>query len=157
MRVGTGFDIHRLVAGRRLVLGGVELPHAKGLLGHSDGDVLLHAIADALLGAAALGDIGECFPDSDPKTEGIDSRLILKHVCQLLRRHRFEIVNVDATVIAEQPKLMPHKTAIRKSIAKTLGIAVGCVGLKAKTMERLGPIGRGQAIAAQAVALVRET
>ena len=138
------------------MLGGVAVPHPKGLLGHSDGDVLLHAIADALLGAAALGDIGELFPDTDPAIEGIDSRKIVAHVIGLLAKRHLAIVNVDATVIAQEPKLAPHKIGMRRSIADMLGVPVDCVGLKAKTMERLGPIGRGEAIAAQAVALLRE-
>jgi len=156
LRVGTGFDIHRLVEGRPLVLGGVEIAYARGLLGHSDGDALLHAIADALLGAAGIGDIGELFPDTDPAIKGIDSRVIVRRVCELLSERRLEIVNVDATVIAQEPKLSEHKARIRESIAALLGIGTDRVGLKAKTMERLGAIGRGEAIAVQAVALLRE-
>jgi len=156
LRVGTGFDIHRLVPGRPLILGGVEVPCAKGLLGHSDGDVLLHALADALLGAAALGDIGELFPDSDPATEGMDSRQIIRRVREMLAQRKLQIGNVDATLIAEQPRLSAHKAAIRHSVAEALGLPTDAVGLKAKTMEQLGPIGRGEAIAAQAVALLRD-
>ena len=157
MRVGTGFDIHRLVEGRPLKLGGIEIAHPKGLLGHSDGDVLLHALADALLGAAALGDIGELFSDTDPTITGLDSKVIVIRVRDLLVERGWSIVNVDATVIAERPKLTDHKPAIRRCIAELLRIPIERVGPKAKTMEKLGPIGRGQAIAAQAVALIEES
>ena len=154
MRVGQGFDVHRLVAGRRLVIGGVEIAYDKGLLGHSDADVLLHAICDALLGAAALGDIGKHFPDTDPKYKGIDSRELLRHVAQLLADRGRRVVNVDATIIAEAPRMAPHIPRMVANIAADLGIEAHYVNVKATTTEQLGFTGRGEGIAAQAVCLV---
>jgi 2-C-methyl-D-erythritol 2,4-cyclodiphosphate synthase len=155
MRVGQGFDVHQLVAGRRLVIGGVEIPHDKGLLGHSDADVLLHAICDALLGAAALGDIGRHFPDSDPKYKGIDSRQLLRHVARLVVEHGWRVENIDATIIAEAPRMAPHIAKMVANIAVDLGIDRGCVNVKATTTEKLGFTGRGEGIAAQAICLLR--
>lgn len=154
MRIGHGYDVHRLVEGRRLVLGGVDIPHAKGLLGHSDADVLLHAIADALLGAAALGDIGQHFPDTDPQYAGADSLELLRRVGELLREHGYAVGNIDATVIAQAPKLAPHIPAMRQNIAGALGLELGCVSVKATTEERLGFTGDGSGIAAHAVCLI---
>ena len=154
LRIGQGFDVHPLVAGRRLVIGGVEIAHDKGLLGHSDADVLLHAISDALLGAAALGDIGRHFPDSDPRYRGIDSRELLRRVAGLVRETGFVPVNVDATIIAEAPRMAPHVPAMVANIAADLGIDAGCVNVKATTTEKLGFTGRGEGIAAQAACLL---
>lgn len=153
-RIGQGFDVHPLVAGRRLVIGGVEIAHDKGLLGHSDADVLLHAISDALLGAAALGDIGRHFPDSDPRYKGIDSRELLRRVAGLVREAGFVPVNVDATIVAEAPRMAPHVPAMVANIAADLGIDAGCVNVKATTTEKLGFTGRGEGIAAQAACLL---
>ena len=154
MRIGQGFDIHALAEHCKLIIGGVTIPYERGLAGHSDADVLLHAICDALIGAAALGDIGKHFPDTDPRYAGIDSRKLLREVRQLLQIHQFRIVNIDATVIAQAPRLAPHIGAMRENIAADLGIVVGDVNIKAKTAERLGAIGRGEGIAAEAVALI---
>jgi 2-C-methyl-D-erythritol 2,4-cyclodiphosphate synthase len=154
LRIGQGFDVHQLVAGRRLVIGGVEIAHDKGLLGHSDADVLLHAVSDALLGAAALGDIGRHFPDSDPRYKGIDSRELLRRVAGLVRESGFVPVNVDATIIAEAPRMAPHVPAMVANIAADLGIDEGCVNVKATTTEKLGFTGRGEGIAAQAACLL---
>ena len=154
MRIGQGFDVHRLVAGRKLVVGGVEIAHDKGLLGHSDADVLLHAICDALLGAAALGDIGKHFPDSDPRYKGIDSRELLRHVAALLKGRGHRVVNVDATLIAEAPRMAPHIPAMVANIAGDLAIEPQCVNVKATTTETLGFAGRGEGIAAQAICLI---
>ncbi|MGK2942487.1 MAG: 2-C-methyl-D-erythritol 2,4-cyclodiphosphate synthase [Immundisolibacter sp.] len=154
MRIGHGYDLHALAPGRRLVLGGVEIPHSHGPLAHSDGDVLLHALADALLGAAALGDIGEHFPDTDPAFAGADSRVLLQHVVALVRAAGYAVANVDATVLAQRPKLAPHRDAMRANIAADLGIAHDAVSVKATTTEQLGPVGRGEAIAAHAVCLL---
>lgn len=153
-RIGEGWDIHALVAGRRLVLGGVEVPHPFGLLGHSDADVLLHAITDALLGAAALGDIGTHFPDTDVQFKGADSRVLLAEAVRRVRAKGFEIGNVDSTILAQAPKLMPFMPAIRASVARTLGIGVDQVNVKAKTAEKMGPVGLGQAMEARAVVLL---
>lgn len=153
-RVGFGYDVHRLVPERKLILGGVEIPHGKGLLGHSDADVLLHAICDALLGAAALGDIGTHFPDTDPAYRGISSLLLLQHCGNLLRERGYEIGNIDSTVIAQQPKLSPFIPAMRRSIANGLGIPAERVSVKATTEERLGFTGREEGIAAAAVVLL---
>ncbi len=153
-RIGQGFDVHQLVAGRRLVIGGVEIAHDKGLLGHSDADVLLHAVSDALLGAAALGDIGRHFPDSDPRYKGIDSRELLRRVAGLVREAGFVPVNVDATIVAEAPRMAPHVPAMVANIAADLGIDAGCVNVKATTTEKLGFTGRGEGIAAQAACLL---
>ena len=154
MRIGQGFDVHRLVAGRKLVVGGVEIPHDKGLLGHSDADVLLHAICDALLGAAALGDIGKHFPDSDARYKGIDSRKLLREVAALLRGRGHLVLNVDATIVAEAPRMSPHIPAMVSNIAADFAIDAGCVNVKATTTEELGFTGRGEGIAAQAVCLI---
>ena len=152
--VGQGFDVHRLVAGRRLVVGGVEIPHDKGLLGHSDADVLLHAICDALLGAAGLGDIGKHFPDSDARYRGIDSRELLRHVAKLLSAEGRRVMNVDATIIAEAPRMAPHIPQMVANIAADIGIGAKRVNVKATTTEGLGFAGRGEGIAAQAVCLI---
>jgi 2-C-methyl-D-erythritol 2,4-cyclodiphosphate synthase len=154
MRVGQGFDVHRLVAGRRLGVGGVEIPHDKGVLGHSDADVLLHAICDALLGAAALGDIGKHFPDSDPRFQDIDSRELLRQVAGLLADRNRRVVNIDATIIAEAPRMAPHIPRMVANIAADVGIEPHYVNVKATTTEGLGFTGRGEGIAAQAICLV---
>ncbi len=154
-RVGIGYDVHRLVAGRPLILGGVAIPFPTGLLGHSDADVLLHAITDALLGAAALGDIGAYFPPTDAAWKDADSRDLLRAAVGHLRAAGWSPINIDATVICEAPKLLPHIAAIRASIAETVGIAVACVSVKGKTSEGLGFTGRGEGIAAHVVALIR--
>ncbi len=156
MRAGTGFDVHRLVAGRKLVIGGVTIPFEKGLEGHSDADVLLHAIIDALLGAAALGDIGRHFPDSDPRWKDADSRVLLRTVAGRIREAGYEIVNVDATVIAQAPRIAAHVPAMVKNIADDLELPSTCVNVKGKTTEKLGSIGRGEGIAAEAIAVARE-
>jgi 2-C-methyl-D-erythritol 2,4-cyclodiphosphate synthase len=153
-RIGIGYDIHQLVEGRKLVLGGVEIPFEKGLLGHSDSDVLTHALCDALLGAAALGDIGTHFPDNDPRWAGASSLDFLARIIELIAGRGFLVSNVDATVIAERPKLGPHIPAIRDRLASVLGIDVDRVNVKAKTGEGLESVGRGEAMAAQAVALL---
>jgi len=154
VRIGTGYDVHRLVEDRKLILGGVEIPYEKGLLGHSDADVLVHAVMDALLGAAALGDIGGHFPDSDPRYEGADSLALLREVCRILREAGFEPGNVDATIVAQAPKLAPHIPAMRRNIAAAMGLDTSCVSVKATTEERLGFTGEGLGIAAQAAALI---
>ena len=154
MRIGQGYGVHRLVKGRKLILGGVEIEYDKGLLGHSDADVLVHAIMDALLGSAALGDIGKLFPDSDPAYEGADSLALLREVGKRLRAEGFEIGNLDSTVIAQAPKLAPHIQRMRANIAAALDVDVARVSVKATTEERLGFTGSGQGIAAQAVALI---
>jgi 2-C-methyl-D-erythritol 2,4-cyclodiphosphate synthase len=154
MRIGQGFDSHALVAGRKLVIGGVEIRYERGLAGHSDADVLLHAITDAILGAAGLGDIGTHFPDTDPRFRGADSRLLLREVARLISMNGMRVVNIDSTVIAQAPKLAPHIPLMRMNIATDLGIGVDVVSVKAKTAEHLGALGRGEGIAAQAVALV---
>jgi 2-C-methyl-D-erythritol 2,4-cyclodiphosphate synthase len=154
MRIGQGLDVHALVEGRKLVIGGVEIPHHKGLLGHSDADVLLHAICDALLGAAGLGDIGRHFPDTDPQYAEIDSRMLLRDVAKKLAALKLKVVNIDATIVAEAPRMAPHMARMTGNIAADLGIAPGAINLKATTTERLGFIGRGEGIAAQAIALV---
>ena len=153
-RIGTGFDVHALVAGRPLVLGGVTVPYERGLAGHSDADVLLHAVADALLGALALGDIGRHFPDTDPRYRGADSRVLLRHVAGLVANAGFGVGNVDATLVAQAPRLAPYVDAMRANIASDLGCDVARVSVKAKTTERLGFTGRGEGIAAMAVALL---
>lgn len=153
-RIGIGYDIHRLVEGRKLVLGGVEIPFEKGLLGHSDSDVLTHAICDALLGAAALGDIGTHFPDSDPRWAGASSLEFLARVVELVTQKGYRVANVDATVMAERPKLVPYVQAMRKRLASVLRIDVDQVNIKAKTNEGLESVGRGEAMAAQAVSLL---
>ena len=153
-KIGEGWDIHALVADRKLILGGVEIPFHLGLLGHSDADVLLHAITDALLGAAALGDIGTHFPDTDLAFKGADSGVLLAEAARRVRAKGFEIGNVDSTVIAQAPKLMPHMPAMRERIAQVLGIAVDQINVKAKTAEKMGPVGLGQAMEARAIVLL---
>lgn len=153
-RAGNGFDVHRLVEGRRCVICGVDIPSPLGLLGHSDADVALHALTDALLGAAAMGDIGMHFPDTDPQWEGADSGLLLRAVIDKIRRAGFEPVNVDVTVIAQQPRLRPYVDRMRANVADMLGISVDRVSVKATTTERLGFTGRGEGIAAQATTLI---
>ncbi|MBQ6080135.1 MAG: 2-C-methyl-D-erythritol 2,4-cyclodiphosphate synthase [Muribaculaceae bacterium] len=153
-RVGMGFDVHRLVEGRPLWLGGVNIPWERGLLGHSDADVAIHALCDALLGAAALRDIGYHFPDTDPRYKGIDSRLLLKHVMRLLDEQGYRLGNCDITICAEQPKLNPHIPAMQQELAACMGCEVGQVSIKATTTEKLGYTGRGEGIAAYAVALL---
>jgi len=155
-RIGHGYDVHRLVTDRPLILGGVTIPYEKGLLGHSDADVLLHAVADALLGAAALGDIGHLFPDSDPAYQGADSRMLLRHVCSVLRKAGFQPVNVDATLVAQRPKVAPYVAQMREHIAMDLSLPLSRVSVKATTEEHLGFTGSGEGMAAHAVALVME-
>jgi len=154
MRIGQGFDVHQLVEGRKLIIGGVDIPYSKGLLGHSDADVLLHAICDALLGAAALGDIGKHFADTDAKFKDIDSRILLRDVARKIESVGYRVGNVDATIIAQAPKMAPHIPTMVAHIAADLGIAQNCVNVKATTTEQLGYTGRGEGIAAQAVALL---
>ena len=155
MRIGHGFDVHRLVAGRKLLLGGVEIPHAVGLLGHSDADVLLHAICDAILGAVAAGDIGKHFPDSDPKYQGIDSRLLLRHVVALMHHQGYRFCNLDATILCQRPKLAPHIEAMCHNIAADCQCSRGQVNVKATTTEKLGFEGREEGISAHAVVLLQ--
>lgn len=154
MRIGHGYDVHKLVEGRKLILGGVEVPHTLGLLGHSDADVLTHAVMDALLGGAALGDIGQHFPDTDPQYEGASSLTLLAHVMELLNGQGYRVGNVDATILAQAPKLAPHIPAMRESLAHAMGVDVSQVSVKATTEEGLGFTGRKEAISAHAVALL---
>jgi len=154
MKIGQGFDVHPLVAGRKLVIGGVEIPYAKGLDGHSDADVLLHAICDALLGAAGLGDIGQHYPDTNEDFRGVDSRRLLRDVGKKLASLRLAVVNIDATIIAQEPRMAPHRARMIGNIAADLGITPACVNIKATTTEHLGFLGRMEGIAAQAVALI---
>ena len=154
VRIGHGYDVHRLVEGRRLILGGVEIPDEKGLLGHSDADVLTHALMDALLGAAALGDIGQLFPDSDDAFLGADSIDLLRRVCAVIAQHGYAVGNVDCTVLAQRPKLAPHIPQMRRRLAEAMGIDASCVSVKATTEEGLGFTGEGLGIAAHAVALL---
>jgi 2-C-methyl-D-erythritol 2,4-cyclodiphosphate synthase len=154
MRIGQGFDVHPLASGRRLVIGGVEIAHDKGLDGHSDADVLLHAVCDALLGAAGLGDIGRHYPDTNAEFRGIDSRELLRDVAQQLARLKLKVVNIDATIIAQEPRMAPHMTRMAANIGADLGIAPAMVNIKATTTEHLGFLGRMEGIAAQAVALL---
>ncbi|MCI5953983.1 MAG: 2-C-methyl-D-erythritol 2,4-cyclodiphosphate synthase [Lachnospiraceae bacterium] len=154
MRVGMGYDVHRLVEGRDLILGGVKIPYVKGLLGHSDADVLLHAVMDALLGAAALGDIGKHFPDSDPAYKGISSMLLLKKVGALLEEKGFFVENIDATIIAQAPKMRPFIDDMRENIARALNMDISCVNVKATTEEGLGFTGNGEGISSQAVCML---
>ena len=156
MRIGFGYDIHRLVDDRKLVLGGVEIPYIKGLLGHSDADVLLHAIADAILGAVALGDIGEHFPDTDPRYKGIQSKELIKKVAAIIRDKGYAIKNVDSVVLAEEPKIGPFKEKMLSELSAMLGVTRESVSIKATTNEGVGSIGRGDAIAAYAVVLLEE-
>lgn len=154
MRIGQGFDAHQLVAGRKLIIGGVEIAYEKGLLGHSDADVLMHAICDALLGAAALGDIGKHFPDSDARFKGVDSRALLRDVSALIKKQGFQVSNVDATIIAEAPRMAPHIAQMVRNIAADLSLPDEQVNVKATTTEKMGFTGRGEGIAAQAVCLL---
>ena len=154
MRIGMGYDVHRLVENRKLIIGGVEIPYEKGLLGHSDADVLLHAVMDALLGAAALGDIGKHFPDTDPAYSGISSLKLLERVGELLEEHSFLIENIDATIIAQEPKMRPHIDTMRENIARALGIDASQVNVKATTEEGLGFTGSGEGISSQAICLL---
>lgn len=154
IRIGEGWDVHALVPGRQLILGGVEIPHTTGLLGHSDADVLLHAITDAVLGAAGLGDIGRHFPDTDAQFKGADSSVLLAEAMRRVRAQGWELVNVDSTIVAQAPKLAPHMAAINAGVAKALGVKADQVNVKAKTAEKLGPVGMGQSMEARAVALL---
>ena len=154
IRIGSGYDVHRFISGRKLIVGGVDIPFELGLDGHSDADVLLHAICDALLGAAALGDIGMHFPDTNTRYKGIDSLLLLKHTANLINESGYKIVNIDSTVIAQKPKMMPHINAMRENIAKAIGIDVKFVSVKATTEEGLGFTGAMQGVSAQCVCLI---
>ncbi len=154
MRIGHGYDVHRLVEGRKLILGGVEIEYVKGLLGHSDADVLLHAVSDALLGAAALGDIGKLFPDSDPAYKGADSLMLLRKVVDAVKANGYGVVNLDATVLAQAPKLRPFIDDMRANIASACGVDVDCISIKATTEEGLGFTGTGEGIAAHCVCLI---
>lgn len=154
-KIGIGYDIHKLVSGRALILGGVNIPFEKGLLGHSDGDALSHAISDAILGALGLGDIGKHFPDTDPKYEDADSLKLLQKVAEMAQKKGWMVSNLDANVITELPKLMPHIDSMREKIARSLGVEKDCVSVKARTNEKLDAIGRGEAIAAQAIILLK--
>ena len=156
MRIGHGYDVHKLVEGRKLILGGVEIPYEKGLLGHSDADVLTHALMDALLGAAALGDIGKLFPDNDPRYAGADSVILLREVYRVLTEAGYRVGNVDCTVLAQRPKLAPFIPGMRQNLAEAMGLDVGCVSVKATTEEGLGFTGAGLGIAAHAVALIEK-
>jgi 2-C-methyl-D-erythritol 2,4-cyclodiphosphate synthase len=154
MRVGQGFDVHAFAAGRKLMMGGVEIPHARGLLGHSDADVLLHAVCDALLGAAGLGDIGQHYPDDAPQYADVDSRILLRSTAAKLKELKFRVVNIDATIIAEAPRMAPHIPRMIGNIAADLGVEPAAINVKATTTERLGFVGRDEGIAAMAVALI---
>lgn len=156
IRVGEGWDVHQLVEGRKLILGGVEIPYEKGLLGHSDADALLHAITDALFGAAGLGDIGQHFPDTDPTFKGADSGVLLAEAATRVRAAGWQIGNVDSTIVAQAPKMAPHIPAMRERIAALLGLTADAVNVKAKTAEKLGPVGQGLSIEARAVALLHK-
>jgi 2-C-methyl-D-erythritol 2,4-cyclodiphosphate synthase len=156
IRIGEGWDVHALVPGRKLILGGVEIPHTLGLLGHSDADVLLHAITDAVLGAAGLGDIGRHFPDTDAQFKGADSAVLLAEAMRRVREKGWELVNVDSTIVAQAPKLAPHMLAINASVAQALGVQPDQVNVKAKTAEKLGPVGMGQSMEARAVVLLNK-
>ena len=156
IRVGEGWDVHALVPGRQLILGGVEIPHTSGLLGHSDADVLLHAITDAVLGAAGLGDIGRHFPDTDAQFKGADSSVLLQEAMRRVRAQGWALVNIDSTIVAQAPKLAAHMAAINAGVAQALGVALDQVNVKAKTAEKLGPVGMGQSIEARAVALLHK-
>ena len=154
MRIGHGYDVHKLVEGRKLIMGGVEIPYEKGLLGHSDADVLLHAISDALLGAAALGDIGKLFPDTDPQFKGADSLVLMAEVYRQIKEKGYKVVNIDATIIAQRPKMRPHIDNMRSNIARTLGVDMDCINVKATTEEGMGFTGEGLGISAHAVCLI---
>ncbi len=153
-RSGIGYDLHRLVEGRRLVLGGIEIPFEKGLAGHSDGDVILHALSDALLGAIGQGDIGQLFPPSDPQWKDADSEVFLRQVCELVKSYGYRVVSVDVVLVLERPKISPHSARIRENLAQVLGIQPDHVGVKAKTAEGLGPIGEGKAAEAHAIVMI---
>ena len=155
MRIGIGYDVHRLVEGRKLILGGVTIPFEKGLLGHSDADVLIHAACDALLGAAGLGDIGLHFPDNDPNLKDISSMIILSKTYNLLKDKGFTVINLDSTIMAEEPKITPFRATIQKNIARTIEIEPECVNVKATTLETLGMVGKGEGIAALCIALIK--
>jgi 2-C-methyl-D-erythritol 2,4-cyclodiphosphate synthase len=157
LRIGEGWDTHQLVSGRPLVLGGVTIPHSHGLLGHSDADALLHAITDALLGGAGLGDIGRHFPDTDPAFEGADSVQLLQAAAQRVRAAGYDIINIDSTIVAQAPRMAPHIASMRERIAQALGVAPDAVNVKAKTAEKLGPVGDGRAIEARAVCLLLQS
>lgn len=156
MRIGEGWDVHALVPGRKLILGGVDIPHTMGLMGHSDADVLLHAITDAVLGAAGLGDIGRHFPDTDAQFKGADSSVLLQEAMRRVRAQGWEVVNVDSTIVAQAPKLSPHMGAINAGVAAALGVSQDQVNVKAKTAEKLGPVGMGQSMEARAVVLLKK-
>ncbi len=156
LRIGEGWDVHALVPGRKLILGGVEIPHTAGLLGHSDADVLLHAITDAVLGAAGLGDIGRHFPDTDAQFKGADSAVLLAEAMRRVREKGWVLVNIDSTIVAQAPKLAPHMPTIQASVARALGVSPDQVNVKAKTAEKLGPVGQGHSMEARAVALLRQ-
>lgn len=156
MRIGLGYDVHRLVEGRDLWLGGIKIPHTMGALGHSDADVLIHAICDALLGAAAMGDIGTHFPDTDPAYKGIDSKMLLKEVVHLIRENGFEIINIDSTIAMQKPKIVPYNEAMRNSLASCMGIQPDQVSVKATTTEKLGFEGREEGVSCYAVALIQK-
>lgn len=156
LRIGQGLDVHSFTDGDFITLGGIKIAHTHGVKAHSDGDVLLHALADALLGALALGDIGQHFPDSDPAFKGADSKVLLKQVYQLVQSHGYTLINADMTVICEAPKLAPHNIAMRESIAGVLGVAVDCVSIKATTNEKMGYLGRGEGIFASSVVLLQK-
>jgi 2-C-methyl-D-erythritol 2,4-cyclodiphosphate synthase len=156
IRIGEGWDVHALVPGRKLILGGVEIAHSAGLLGHSDADVLLHAITDAVLGAAGLGDIGRHFPDTDAQFKGANSSVLLQEAMRRVRAQGWELVNVDSTIVAQAPKLAPHMAAINAGVAQALGVALDQVNVKAKTAEKLGPVGMGQSMEARATVLLKQ-
>ncbi len=156
LRIGEGWDVHALVPGRKLILGGVEIPHTAGLLGHSDADVLLHAITDAVLGAAGLGDIGRHFPDTDVQFKGADSAVLLAEAMRRVREKGWVLVNIDSTIVAQAPRLAPHMATIQASVAQALGVSPDQVNVKAKTAEKLGPVGQGHSMEARAVALLRQ-
>ena len=156
MRIGHGYDVHRLVEGRKFILGGIQIPYEKGLLGHSDADVLAHAISDALLGAAALGDIGKLFPDTDPRYEGADSMKLLKNVIDVLNQNNFKVSNIDSTIIAQRPKLAPYILQMRENIARVCSVDISRISVKATTEEKLGFTGSGEGIAVHAVCLIEE-
>lgn len=156
LRIGHGYDVHKLVEGRKLIVGGVEIPHEKGLLGHSDADVLLHAVSDALLGAAALGDIGCLFPDNDPKFEGADSLMLLREVVSVLKKEGYSVSNIDCTLIAQRPKMRPYIDEMRRNIAGACGISADFVSVKATTEEKLGFTGREEGISAHAVCIIEK-
>lgn len=156
LRIGQGYDVHRLASGRKMVIGGVEIPSDMGIVGHSDADVLLHAICDAMLGALALGDIGKHFPDTDPSYKGISSLRLLAHVHELIRSKNYEVINIDSTVILEKPKIGPHVQKMRQAISEMLGLDINSISIKATTSEGMGFVGHEEGIAAQAVVLLRE-